>query len=363
MRIALLTNSLSGGGIERQAVLLYRELLRKGIPCIAVACEDRADYLTDDEQRNVIFCHKRGRKDTLAVARAVRAAVAEDDVIVSFNWYPAAVAWMARPTATRIMRFGGMLAEDGVAGYRMFLAKRAAAGAAAIVGCSWGVARDAASQLGGATVLCARAANAVAFRSKGGVPESPPELPVQAPYLLHVGRLESVKDQATLVRAFARLAPSIPHRLVVAGSGSLADDLRALTRSLGVEERVQFLGFVDDTAALYEGADVAVFSSRVEGFGTVLVEALAAGVPVVSTEAIPGPVEILSEVDPAMRRMVPVGNDQAFAEAVASLLADPPTAERRRRTAEKTATRYSVAAAAGEYLAIVDAVLAARGNR
>ena len=95
-----------------------------------------------------------------------------------------------------------------------------------------------------------------------------------------------------------------------------------LAAELGIARQVLFPGYVNDPAACYEGLDLFVLTSTTEGFGNVLVEAMAAGVPVVSTDAPYGPREIMR--DGALGPLVPVGDHQALAEALHRLL-DRPT--------------------------------------
>jgi glycosyltransferase involved in cell wall biosynthesis len=141
------------------------------------------------------------------------------------------------------------------------------------------------------------------------------------PVIASAGRLTPVKDQATLLRAFARLAAERPARLVLFGDGPLRAELESLAASLGLAGRVLFPGYVNDPAACYAAADLFVLSSISEGFGNVLIEAMAAGVPVVSTDCLHGPREILG--DGRFGPLAPVGDDAALAEAMAEALDHP----------------------------------------
>ncbi|KAB8050431.1 TIGR03088 family PEP-CTERM/XrtA system glycosyltransferase [Janthinobacterium rivuli] len=110
-----------------------------------------------------------------------------------------------------------------------------------------------------------------------------------------VGRMQPVKDQATLLRAFAGLAPRHARaRLVMAGSGPLAADLRALAAALGVGERVWFPGTVHDVAGVLRNIDVFVLPSLSEGISNTLLEAMASGVPTLAT-SVGGNPELVQE--------------------------------------------------------------------
>jgi glycosyltransferase involved in cell wall biosynthesis len=153
--------------------------------------------------------------------------------------------------------------------------------------------------------------------------------PDEPPVVLSAGRLSIQKDFPTLVRAFATLRATQKARLVILG-GATADgktevrqqDLLALAESLGVAADMQLLGFVSNPYAFMARSRVFALSSAWEGFGNVLVEAMASGCPVVSTDCPYGPGEILD--GGRYGRLVPVGDADALARAMGDTLADPP---------------------------------------
>ena len=109
--------------------------------------------------------------------------------------------------------------------------------------------------------------------------------PEKVPLILALGRLHSDKALDTLLRALA-LVPG-PY-LWIAGEGPLRQQLMQLTQNLGLAERVRFLGWRNDRDALLKTCDICAFPSRVEGFGTVMIEAWANHVPLVTASS-PGP--------------------------------------------------------------------------
>lgn len=113
--------------------------------------------------------------------------------------------------------------------------------------------------------------------------------------IITAGRLVKEKDHATLLRAFANLNVEEEVQLVILGEGELDESLQELAVQLGIRERVSFLGFKQNPYAYIKRADVFTLTSTTEGFGHVLVEALALGVPVVSTRCNPGAEEILGD--------------------------------------------------------------------
>lgn len=150
--------------------------------------------------------------------------------------------------------------------------------------------------------------------------------PGRPPVVLGVGRLVAQKDFPTLLRAFARVRARRDARLLVLGEGPARAALERLAAELGVSADVRFAGAVGAAPAYMARAAVFVLSSAWEGFGRVLVEALAVGCPVVSTDCPSGPREILA--GGAYGPLVPVGDDEALAGAIASLLERPPAPER-----------------------------------
>jgi glycosyltransferase involved in cell wall biosynthesis len=149
------------------------------------------------------------------------------------------------------------------------------------------------------------------------------------PTVLAVGRLVEEKDFGTLLHAFSLLRERRRAQLVVLGDGPEKTRLAALARALDIAADVHFLGFVSNPYAHMRSADVLAVSSISEGLGNVIVEALACGTPVVSTNCVGGPAEILC--DGKYGRLVPVGDAGALADAIAATLDAPPPTNLRAR--------------------------------
>jgi glycosyltransferase involved in cell wall biosynthesis len=134
------------------------------------------------------------------------------------------------------------------------------------------------------------------------------------PVILGVGKLRRQKDFATLIRAFAIVRQSHDARLLVLGEGPERASLERLAQSLGCAETVELAGFDPNPYRFMARAAVFALSSAWEGFGNVLVEAMACGCPVVSTACTSGPAEILA--DGCYGPLVPVGDAAALAQAL-----------------------------------------------
>lgn len=145
-------------------------------------------------------------------------------------------------------------------------------------------------------------------------------IPPGAPLILAVGRLIEQKDHANLVGAFERVRRAIPDaRLAILGWGRLEEQTRADVRARGLEDAVVLPGRVEPASWL-DRADVFAHSSRWEGFGIVLLEAMLARLPVVATSVSAVP-EIVA--DGSTGTLVPPGDQEAFAAALVALLRDP----------------------------------------
>jgi glycosyltransferase involved in cell wall biosynthesis len=171
--------------------------------------------------------------------------------------------------------------------------------------------------------------------------------PGSPPVILGVGRLVPRKDFPTLLRAFAKVLQERDARLVIVGDdkgGIGRMRLQSLASRLGVAHAVDVVGFTGNPFAYMARAGVMVLSSRWEGLSNVLVEAMACGCPVVSTDCPHGPREILEHGRHG--RLAPVGDDRALARAILETLAHPKDpASLQRRAAD-----FHIERAAEQYL-------------
>jgi glycosyltransferase involved in cell wall biosynthesis len=175
--------------------------------------------------------------------------------------------------------------------------------------------------------------------------EDPLFRPGAPPVVIGIGRLAPEKGFDTLIRAFALLRQRRAARLLILGEGTLRGELEALAAALGVADSVALPGFVANPYPYLLRSAAFVLSSTREGFSVVIVEALACGTPVVSTDCPGGPPEILGRGRHG--RLVPVGDAAAMADAIAATLQHPPDpAPLRRRAAE-----FELEAAVSAYLA------------
>ncbi len=146
--------------------------------------------------------------------------------------------------------------------------------------------------------------------------------PGQPPVVAAIGELGGSKDYDTLLRAFAILRSERPARLFIMGEGKGRARLQGLLAELHLEQDVELFGFTSNPFAFLARSSLFVLSSRYEGFGMVLLEALTLGVPSVSTDCPFGPRDILE--NGKFGALVPVGDSAAMAAQMARTLDDPP---------------------------------------
>jgi len=318
----------------------------------------RDDYADDILRSRTVVVEKRGRMDLGRVIGALKREVRADAPVLCFNWYTHVLTAQAVPASARIARYGNAPSDDGVRGVRRLLARRAQRSACAVVGCSWGVAREAVRELGSPRILCAGIPNAAVFaQSRDGA-----RAPWPQPYLLSAGRLHPQKDHATLLAAFKLVAPVVPHDLVIAGDGPDEPEVRRLVEQDPVlRDRVHLVGYQTDFEPWMRNAALLVHTSRWEGFGNVIIEAMSVGTPVVVTDAPWGPRDILERVPAG--RLVPVGDAESVASAVLDLLGNEQERSRLGDIGRRgVKDHFSISAALDAYERLVNAVVTGVGG-
>ena len=135
-------------------------------------------------------------------------------------------------------------------------------------------------------------------------------------YIIHVASFDAMKGHRELLQAYAKTERKLP--LVLVGKGRLENEIKQLAIELNIQDSVCFLGFQANPYKLIANAALLVMTSRYEGFGYVIVEAQALGVPVISTDCPFGPRELLPE-----KNLVAVGDIEGFAELMTQAVNNP----------------------------------------
>jgi glycosyltransferase involved in cell wall biosynthesis len=342
--VSLFVPSLFGGGAERVMLTVAGGLVKHGWEVDLVLAEATGPYLTEIPAgvRLVDLKTRRIVASVLPLVRYLRQR-RPDALLTTLRYANVAVLLSARlaRVSTRVLvrESNTSSVQDRTAGARQriirVLARHTYPWSAGIVAVSEGVAADLREDLGLAPEKIRVIHNPVALDeidALGRRSVSHPWLQEPSvPILLSAGRLTEQKDFATLIDAFARARARRDLRLVILGEGELRPQLDTQIRELGLSAQVSMPGFVRNPFPFMARAALFVLSSRWEGFPNVLLQALASGCPVVSTDCRSGPRELLEHG--RFGALVPVGDPDALAAAILRVLEAPKSPETLRRRA------------------------------
>ncbi len=332
--LAIFVPSMRGGGAERAMLKLAVVLARSGVSLDLVLAKAEGAYLDDipDEVRVVDLSASRTIASLPRLAAYLRRA--RPTVLLSSLDYANVVATWARAlSGTRprhVLNEQNTLSRVSANAMSLrgrlvpMLARLTYPRAAAIAAVSKGVAEDLAETIGIPLERIDVIHNPVVTRDLIKRSMEPVEdewfEPGSDPVILAVGRLDPQKDYPTLLEAFGGLRARRPARLMILGEGPLRRELQSMVSSLGLEADVRLPGFVENPWAYMRQCSVYAMSSLFEGLPTVLIEALASGARIVSTDCPSGPDEILA--GGKYGRLVPVGDTAALERAIAEALDD-----------------------------------------
>ena len=332
-RIALYLPNLDGGGAERMMVNLAAGFAERGFPTDLVLAEARGPYLElVAPDVRVIDLASSGVSVSLPKLVGYLRRNRPAALLATLN-HASVVALLARalarvPTRT-VIRESNMLFPQPASSLRGTSLRNSVRlfypWADAHVAVSQGVADDLARYTGINPEKIRTIYNPVVtpelFGRARQRPTHPWFAPGEPPVVLGVGRLAPQKDFPTLIRAFAGAAQHRPARLMILGEGNERTELEGLAHSLGVGDKVALPGFAQNPFSYMAHADTFVLSSRFEGLPGALIQAMACGAKVVSTDCPSGPSEILQEG--RLAPLVPVGDDKALAAALSKSLSAP----------------------------------------
>lgn len=359
-KLAIYLPSLRGGGAERVMVILANALAEYGYTVQLVVARAEGPYLRDVSDGVDIIDFGCSRIITSLPPLIHYLRTEKPDALLSALSHVNICALLARSFArvkTRIIiseRNTLTAANKPKALSRQSLVRhlmrRVYRRADAIVGVSRGVSDDLANFLrlpfGQITTIY----NPVVTTSLIEQAKAPLEhawvAPDSPPIILGVGRLTRQKDFKTLIRAFARVRVNHRCRLVILGEGELYSELQALAGELGVEKDLMLFGFTDNPFSWMSRARVFVLSSAWEGLPGALIQAMACGAPVVSTDCPSGPSEILE--NGRWGRLTPVGDEVSLATAISATLNDTDNLN-----VSDRASDFSVDSALQKYLSVL----------
>jgi glycosyltransferase involved in cell wall biosynthesis len=349
-RVAFILPDLRGGGAERVALTLVSDMIEHGheVDLVLLGGGGELQALVPEKVRLFEFCTIRFRNALLPLIRYFRER--RPDATHAFMWPVTILAILAH----RISRGGGRLVVSDhttvsrhyadAGRLRLMLLKWTIRTfypfADARVAVSWQAAADLARLSGLNAADFEVIYNPIAPANPGREPA--PDWGGPGVRLLTVGSLKREKNHLLLLDAVALLARRHDVRVAIVGDGPMKSDIQARAEALGIASQLELPGFLLDPAPYYESADLFVLTSDYEGYPLVLVEALSAGLNVVSTDCESGPREILD--DGRFGRLVPVGDPGALADAIADAIEHPIDADlltaRARGLSEGSLERY-----------------------
>ena len=363
LKVCFVIPSLAGGGAERVAVQVLNALNAERWDRSMYLFEGGGPYVADVSPS--IRLEVSAASSRLARWRALRRFVrrARPDVIVAFLSYLSVLtAARAAGVGTRVIFAVGtpMSAFLSDADYRwsspwnrrLFTAAMRIGCAVAdlIVATSQGVADDLVDSFGGSPARVRVVNNPVDLTAVASAAREPiDELDAarwQPPVIVAAGRLAEAKNYPLLIEAFAILREHTPASLFILGQGDQEPAVRAMIQNRGLGGCVHLCGFRKNPWSYIARADVFALTSRYEGFGNVLVEAMACGVPVVATRS-PGTEEIVTTGADGL--LVDRHEPVAVAAALAEVLGNAYERRRMAETARRHAERYRTESVALAY--------------
>jgi glycosyltransferase involved in cell wall biosynthesis len=331
-RIAFFTPSLGGGGAERVVVTLASHYAAQGHTVDLIALFHQEAYQSEVHpavRMHYLHTHRRmlAAPRLAKVLREVRPAA----LLATVYTFTAVLGQRLARTPTRVILREATTPSIAFQVNETSALKRAISETAmrwlypradAVVAVSKGVAQDLLNLIPQLkpklTVIYNPVIDAALYAKADAPVEHPWFQPNQPPVVLAAGRLVALKGFDTLLRAFARVRQQTLARLVILGEGPERPNLERLAAELGVAADMDMPGFDPNPFRYMKRAGVFVLSSRYEGLPNVLIQAMACGCPVVSTDCPNGPAEILD--GGRYGPLVPVDDVEAMARAIVAAL-------------------------------------------
>ena len=325
--------SLGGGGAERATVDLIRGMDRERFDVSVALFAQRGAFLQQLPGDVAVYDLRGGDRYDVRLVFRVAALVRSEqpDIIFSVLRYANLVTLLARRVActkARVIVNEQSLpsAEFGLFGgarTKGWSLRRLYPQADLVTAISRGIGRELTAVHGlpeSKVRVIHNPVDVARVRTMGDISPEHPWYVSGLPVLVSAGRLNREKGFAHLIRAFAVVRRTVECRLIILGEGPERRELERLISELELGEAVTLPGFKDNPYSYMRSATAFVLSSLYEGFGNVIIEAMALGVPVVSTRCPVGPEEIIN--DGVTGLLVPPGDEQALAGALVRILTD-----------------------------------------
>jgi len=364
LRILFFTSALATGGAEMHMLRVINHLDREQFEPLLAVVRSGGSYesaLRDDVKIHVVGLTKKSSTLGMAsVTRPLRRLIEAErpDVICSFldhastmalltarrlSYQPKLVLGVQNPPSIQYRRTRSMLS-------RLMLASivRLYPRADKIVALTRGVGQDIVSLSPRCAPLIEVIHNAgMDERVLQGAAESLPTNDIPRPLLVACGRLTEQKGYPYLLEAYKQVREKIPAHLWILGQGHLREEIEATIQREGWQDCVRLLGFQGNPYQYMAAADIFVLSSIYEGFGNVIVEAMASGAPIVSTDCPYGPGEIIENGKNGL--LVPTADPDSLAAAILKVLSDAELKQRLASNGRLRAQDFSADTIAAAY--------------
>ncbi len=369
MKILFIVPSLVAGGAERQIIYLMRGLLKRGITPSIFMLDPIGTFLNEipdgvevylpkshipcNPSVNLVIHHRNPFRTIWEIIRVVRKE--NPDILYSRHWptkIPTAFAgWLMRKkivlSEASNLIYSTFYKDTGRAS--LYLKNIVCRLADAVVAVSQGVA-DGLNQLfkiDSKIRVIHNGLDLEEIEKRGREEASHPWFNREEPIAVAVGRLVNAKGFSYLIEAVKLINSKTPLRLLIMGDGVLKEELKKRAEEIGIKDKVDFLGVKKNPFAYMTRCDLFVLPSLYEGLPNVLVEAMALGLPVISTDCPHGPNEIIEDGRNGI--LIPVGNPEAISEAVLRVLGDTHLRERLKVEAKRRAKDFSLDNMISEY--------------
>jgi glycosyltransferase involved in cell wall biosynthesis len=366
VKVLYVLGSLAGGGAERTAVNLIHHIDENRVALRLGLISAKGDYLDQVQADYIItpsagsltdrlltLCPRRGF-GLIRTARLIRSMIGfhRPDLVVTSVQPINLAAWLAirMPPSLHtkwLVREGNNTMATLTGNAKRYWLKWAYGSADGVLAICEGVKKGLVRKVGMSADRIHVIYNPVDLDQIRAASVEPIKWPLSAPFILAAGRLHPQKGFDVLIRAYAKIHLRIERELIILGEGPLRAELQALARELGIADRVHFPGFQRNPWAWMAKADLFVLSSRYEGFGHVIVEAMACGTPVVSTDCDFGPSEILDGGSCGV--LTPVGQPDALADSIVNTLTSPTRMSELRIASMRRARDFDVTTIARRY--------------
>lgn len=369
-KLLFVTPRMTFGGAERVTAVLLRRLDVSRFEPVLAAFSLGNDYagLLPSSLRQAVLCGEKERPPgswrlAWRLARLIREErpAALLGVMNRAGYVASLAVRLARSDAKVIIAAHGVLGQTFRGSFRRHLRRRisrwAYRHADAVIAVSDGVRRETLALFGMASEDCVTIYNPLEIEAVREMAEEP-AAGMSAdgrPVIITGGRLTADKNVALLLRAFREVREQHPARLLILGDGPERPALEALSGELGLEGVVTFLGFQSNPFRYLAKAAVFALSSDKEGFPCTIQEAMACGVPVISSDCEYGPREIIAHGENGL--LFPPGDRAALAAALGRLLGDAALRARLAENASRDVKRYDAKAVTKQYEELFDRVL------